>query len=75
MAETANENAKVIGEVPLETREEMDRLGEILDMKMGAQLREAIARTIPVWQKRAAERQRATRPLATPEQSTAGAGN
>lgn len=60
MAEVTNSTQKVIADVPEETREKIDRLGGILDLKMGQMVREAIDRTIPIWEERAAERLRAT---------------
>lgn len=61
MAEsTTNEREKVIGEVPKELRAKIDTLGDRLDLKMSQMLREAIERTIPVWEERAAEREAAT---------------
>ena len=47
---------KVIADVPVDMRDKLDDLGEKLDLRMGQMVREAIERTIPVWQQRATER-------------------
>lgn len=47
---------KVIADVPVEMRDKIDDLGEKLDLRMGQMVREALERTIPIWQQRAVER-------------------
>lgn len=47
---------KVIADVPTDMREKLDDLADKLDLRMGQMVREAIERTIPVWQQRANER-------------------
>jgi predicted DNA-binding protein len=52
----AESTKKVIADVPDEMRDEIDELGEKLDLKMSQMVREAMERTIPVWRQRAVER-------------------
>lgn len=52
----ADTTKKVIADVPGELRDEIDDLGEKLDLRMSQMVREALERTIPVWRQRAVER-------------------
>jgi hypothetical protein len=53
-----SEMGRVIADVPMPLREEIDSLGSIVDMKMGPIVREALERFMPELRKRAAARLR-----------------
>lgn len=68
MADSITTRVKVIAEVPVELRDEIDTLGAKVDLKMSQIVREALERFLPLLRQRAVERELAT---AMPETATA----
>jgi len=56
----ADTTKKVIADVPEELRDEIDLLGEQVDLKMSQIVREALERFMPTLRQRATERAEAT---------------